>query len=97
MRRKALDRLAALAKENGISRAAVLELLVRCGKWLNPPMSERTSPEMTRPLDKPSLRTANEAMRHATVVEDVYVALMWRDLEDIPNLIYSAGAHREAK
>ena len=35
MRRKALDRRAALAKENGISRAAVLELLIRCGKWLN--------------------------------------------------------------
>ena len=30
---------------------------------------------MTRPLDKPNLRTANEAMRRATVVEDVYVAL----------------------
>jgi hypothetical protein len=47
---------------------------------------------MTRPLDKPDLRTANEAMRRATVVEDVYVALV-----DIPDLVYSAGAHREAE
>ena len=30
---------------------------------------------MTRPLEEPALRTANEAMRRATVVEDVYVAL----------------------
>ena len=73
--RKALDRLAALAEQNGISRATVLELLIRRGKWLNPPTSERKSPKMTRPLDKLSLRTANEAMRRATVVEDVYVAL----------------------
>jgi hypothetical protein len=47
---------------------------------------------MTRSLDKPAQRTANEAMRRATVVEDVYVALMWRDLEDIPDLVYAVGA-----
>jgi hypothetical protein len=65
--REALDRLAALAEENGISRTAVLELLIRRSNWLNPPTSERKSPEMTRPLDKPDLR----AMRVRDVTADL--------------------------
>jgi hypothetical protein len=80
---EALDRLATLAEENSISRAAVLELLIRRGNWLSPPTSERKSPEMTRPLDKPDLWT----MRVRDVTADLIDAPGYGNVLALPRLL----------